>query len=149
MNTAMTLNDRFTLIKTTSFPTQTQATGRRSRSRSRSRGRIPQQQAQQQKRGGAVDLRGSKRNQKLLTQLERQHKMRIALKLKNVSCLQLIIVRETDDCYLQKSIMKTRGGVQGQAKIIRNRTTQAAAVKRAAKFRAALNRSNSLTTYVP
>lgn len=49
----------------------------RTRSRSRSRGR-PQQRQQ------SADLRGSQRNRKLLDQLEKQHKMRMAMKLKNV-----------------------------------------------------------------
>lgn len=72
--TTITLNDRFSMIKKTNgFPPQAQ--GGRARSRSRSRGR-PQQTN--------VNLRGSTRNRKLLDQLEKQHKMRLALKLKNV-----------------------------------------------------------------
>lgn len=74
--TAITLNDRFSLIKK---PSQTRVAQGRSRSRSRE---PRQRQRQQQQRG--VDLRGSHRNQALLNQLERQHKMRMALKLKNV-----------------------------------------------------------------
>lgn len=72
--TTITLNDRFSMIKKSNgFPQQPQ----RGRSRSQSRNR--QQQQQQQ------ELRGSRRNRKLLDQLEKQHKMRLALKLKNVS----------------------------------------------------------------
>lgn len=68
-STTLTLNDRFSMIKTNTngFP-------QRARSGSRSRGR--QQPA---------NLRGSTRNRRLLDQLEKQHKMRLALKLKNVS----------------------------------------------------------------
>lgn len=72
--TAITLNDRFSMIKK---PSQTRIAAR-GRSRSRSRGpSAPRQQK------GAV-LRGSQENRQLLSQLERQHKMRLALKLKNV-----------------------------------------------------------------
>lgn len=71
--TAITLNDRFSMIKT---PSQT----RIARGRSRSRSRGPSQPRQQK---GAT-LRGSQQNRQLLSQLERQHKMRMALKLKNV-----------------------------------------------------------------
>lgn len=74
--TAITLNDRFSMIKK---PSQTNL----ARGRSRSRSREPRQR---QQRG--VDLRGSQRNRALLDKLERQHKMRIALKLKNVRNLQ-------------------------------------------------------------
>lgn len=71
--TAITLNDRFSMLK----KAQSQSRLIRGRSRSRSRSRGPSNQA-----GG--DLRGSRRNRILLSQLERQHKMRIAMKLKNV-----------------------------------------------------------------
>lgn len=74
--TAITLNDRFSMIKT---PSQTRIA--RGRSRSRSRGPSQPRQPRQQK--GAT-LRGSQQNRQLLGQLERQHKMRMALKLKNV-----------------------------------------------------------------
>lgn len=80
-STTITLNDRFSMIKKTNgFPPQP-AQGASSRSRSRSRGTSrgrPQQQTN-------INLRGSTRNRKLLDQLEKQHKMRLALKLKNVS----------------------------------------------------------------
>lgn len=75
-STTITLNDRFSMIKTNGA-TQ----GGRARSRSRSRGR-PIQPRQPQTN---VNLRGSTRNRKFLDQLEKQHKMRLALKLKNVS----------------------------------------------------------------
>jgi hypothetical protein len=71
--TAITLNDRFSMIKQTG----SQPRGDRSRSRSRSMNRRQPSDSQ---------LRGSRRNQKLLDQLEKQHKMRLAMKLKNVSC---------------------------------------------------------------
>lgn len=71
--TTITLNDRFSMIKK-SNGFQQQQPQHRGRSRSRSRSR---QQP--------LELRGSRRNQRLLTQLEKQHKMRLALKLKNVS----------------------------------------------------------------
>ena len=79
--TAITLNDRFSMIKT---PSQTRIQpNARGRSRSRSRGpSTPRQQK------GAT-LRGSQQNRQLLNQLERQHKMRMALKLKNVRSHQL------------------------------------------------------------
>jgi hypothetical protein len=77
-STTLTLNDRFSMMKS---PLQMAPQPGRGRSRSRSRGR----QQQQQIRPRGTDLRGSKRNQKLLTQLEKQHKMRLAMKLKNVS----------------------------------------------------------------
>lgn len=78
--TAITLNDRFSMIKT---PSQT----RIARGRSRSRSRGPSQQPRQQK---GASLRGSQQNRQLLSQLERQHKMRMALKLKNVRIFLLI-----------------------------------------------------------
>ena len=64
--TTITLNDRFSQIKKPQGNPQQQ----RGRSRSRSRG---------------PNLQGSHRNRSLLDQLEKQHKMRMALKLKNVS----------------------------------------------------------------
>lgn len=88
--TAITLNDRFSMIK--KQPSQTTLGGGggvvgaanvgvvRGRSRSRSRSRGPP------KRQSADQLRGSRRNQMLLNQLERQHKLRVAMKLKNVCC---------------------------------------------------------------
>lgn len=69
--TTITLNDRFSMIKQTS----NQPRGR-SRSRSRSMNR---------RQPSDTQLRGSRKNQKLLDQLEKQHKMRLAMKLKNVS----------------------------------------------------------------
>jgi len=74
--TAITLNDRFSMIK--KQPSNTSIPEQRGRSRSRSRTRGAQKQPQ-------PDLRGSRRNQMLLNKLERQHKLRMALKLKNVS----------------------------------------------------------------
>lgn len=81
--TAITLNDRFSMIKT---PSQTRlnrggSQTRNSRGRSRSRSRGPSTPQRQQKE---AYLRGSRSNRLLLNQLERQHKMRMALKLKNV-----------------------------------------------------------------
>lgn len=73
--TAITLNDRFSMIK--KQPSNTSIPEQRGRSRSRSRTRGGQKQQ--------ADLRGSRRNQMLLNKLERQHKLRMALKLKNVS----------------------------------------------------------------
>lgn len=70
--TTITLNDRFSMFKSNGSQPQGQQKGR-PRSRSRSRG---QQQP--------AALRGSTQNRKLLNQLEKQHKMRMALKLKNV-----------------------------------------------------------------
>jgi len=119
-STTLTLNDRFSMIKQTNgFPTQQGGRGLASRSRSRSRGR------QQQGNG---NLRGSNRNRKLLDQLEKQHKMRLALKLKN------------------KSILRSRGRAQGQ--IIRNNARRAGTIKKAVSARN-LMRMNSLTTFVP
>lgn len=79
-STSITLNDRFTIIsKTIDVRPQTQP--RRARSRSRSRGRQPQPQT----------LQGSNQNRTFLNQLEKKHKMRLALKLKNVS--QFLILK--------------------------------------------------------
>lgn len=72
-STTLTLNDRFSMMKTMNNG-RPQQQPQRGRSRSRSRN----QQANQ-------ELRGSTRNRKLLDHLEKQHKMRLALKLKNVS----------------------------------------------------------------
>jgi hypothetical protein len=80
-STAITLNDRFSLSMR---KPQQQTQGMRSRSRSRSRSRpmtINRGRGRQQQRD---TLQGSQRNRALLSQLERQHKMRMALKLKNV-----------------------------------------------------------------
>lgn len=73
-STAITLNDRFSMIK--KQPSNTSIPEQRARSRSRNR-----QQPQ------SPELRGSRRNQALLNKLERQHKLRVALKLKNVNYL--------------------------------------------------------------
>lgn len=82
--TAITLNDRFSMIKTPSQTRIQSVAPRGSRSRSRSRGpSTPRQQK------GAT-LRGSQQNRQLLNQLERQHKMRMALKLKNVRSFFLL-----------------------------------------------------------
>lgn len=71
--TAITLNDRFSMIK--KQPSQNNVAGGNGRARSRSRSRNRRQ----------AELRGSRKSQLLLKQMERQHKMRVALKLKNVS----------------------------------------------------------------
>lgn len=84
-STTITLNDRFSMIKKPNGFQQPQ--GGRGRSKSRSRGRSQQQQKQ------PVGLHGSRRNQKLLDQLEKQHKMRLALKLKNVKLYLNITVK--------------------------------------------------------
>jgi hypothetical protein len=90
-STAITLNDRFSLsMKKPQQQQQQQTQGMRSRSRSRSRGpavngnrgRQTMNRGRSQQRDA---LRGSQRNRTLLSQLERQHKMRMALKLKNVT----------------------------------------------------------------
>lgn len=88
--TAITLNDRFSLIKK---PSQTNMAGR---GRSRSRSREPRQRQRQQR---GVDLRGSQRNRALLDKLERQHKMRMALKLKNVGNNLFKIINLTNNFY--------------------------------------------------
>jgi hypothetical protein len=77
-NTAITLNDRFSMLQKSE-----QVQGRRGRSRSRSRGR-----QQQRNSNGGGRLQGSRRNQALLDKLEKQHKMKLALNLKSV-CFQL------------------------------------------------------------
>lgn len=77
-STTITLNDRFSMIKKPIGFQQVQQQPQRGRSRSRSRGRSQQQKKQ------PIGLHGSRRNQKLLDQLEKQHKMRLAMKLKNV-----------------------------------------------------------------
>lgn len=82
--TAITLNDRFSMIKK---PSQTQIT----RGRSRSRSREPRQRQMQQRQQRGVDLRGSQRNRALLDKLEQQHKLRMALKLKNVRKVYLVL----------------------------------------------------------
>lgn len=76
--TAITLNDRFSMIK--KQPSNTSIPEQRGRSRSRSRTRGTQKPQ--------ADLQGSRRNQMLLNKLERQHKLRMALKLKNVNILR-------------------------------------------------------------
>lgn len=126
--TAITLNDRFSLIKSPNGAPNAQRG--RSRSRSRSRATRPQQ------------LRGSVQNRKLLDQLEKQHKMRLAMKLKNVSfgkpTLTLMTLKR---CFLQKSIIRSRGRAQGQ--IIRKQ--QQRVLRNPRNFK----RANSLTTFVP
>lgn len=84
--TAITLNDRFSMIKKPAMPQAPRVNRSQIRGRSRSRSRDPRAARQR-----SVDLRGSHRNQALLSQLERQHKMRIALKLKNVRITKLNI----------------------------------------------------------
>lgn len=76
----MSLNDRFTIMKTVgggpSVPVRTRQISRpRSRSRSRSRSR---------NHAAAVNAYDSIRNRNFLAQLERQHKMRVALQIKRV-----------------------------------------------------------------
>lgn len=69
--TTITLNDRFSLMKK---PLGNAPQNQRGRSRSRSRGRQTR----------PANLQGSRRNRTLLDALEKQHKMRVALKLKSV-----------------------------------------------------------------
>lgn len=137
--TAITLNDRFSMIK--KQPSNTSIPEQRGRSRSRSRTRGAQKQPQ-------PDLRGSRRNQMLLNKLERQHKLRMALKLKNVS---LIVVLELSSLNfpfprLQKSLIASRG--RNQALKTRNNFKRAAVIKKAFNTQK-LRRSNSLTRFIP
>jgi hypothetical protein len=66
MSTAITLNDRFALIKKSSN------TSMPARNNSRARSPAPNK------------MKGSRRNLMLLKQLEKQHKIQLANKLKNV-----------------------------------------------------------------
>lgn len=135
--TTITLNDRFSMIKKSNgFPPQ--APRGRSRSQSRNRQQAP-----------PPSLQGSRRNRQLLDQLEKQHKMRLALKLKNVSMISCRLgVHEYSNQFfnLQKSILRSRGRVQGQ--IIRSGVKRAAAIKKAVNVRN-LKRANNLTTFIP
>ncbi|KAG5679665.1 hypothetical protein PVAND_009220 [Polypedilum vanderplanki] len=115
--TAITLNDRFSMIK--KDPSQNSVNSKNGRARSRSRNR---------NRRSASQLRGSRKSQQLLKQMERQHKMRMALKLKN------------------KSIVASRGRVQGQ---IRRNQNRLAGVIRKTLTPQMLKRSNSQTRFIP
>ncbi|CRK97714.1 CLUMA_CG011093, isoform A [Clunio marinus] len=116
-STRLTLNDRFSMIKQGNgvLPKQ-----QRGRSRSRSQTRRPSRQLSQG---------GPRKNRQLLDQLEKQHKMRMAMKLKN------------------KSIMRSRGRVQSQNRR-RPANSLIATIKRK-MVEDSLKRGSNLTTFVP
>jgi hypothetical protein len=142
--TTISLNDRFSLIKKPITSPQQQQP-QRGRSRSRSRGR-------QQSQPKPANLQGTRRNRVLLDQLEKQHKMRLAMKLKNVRKRSFMDISFAVSSifrlffHTQKSILTSRGRAQGQ--LIRTGARRAAAIKKAVNVRQ-LKRSNTLTTYVP
>lgn len=82
--TTLSLNDRFSMFKSSNGASAPRA---RSRGRSSSRTRQPRGRPQQ-----AARLGGSTRNRQLIDKMDKQHKMRLALKLKNVRTLLIIIL---------------------------------------------------------